>query len=701
MKKFLSLALAITVSSLGLISLPARAARAQEVASAGKSIAEIKEEYERLLAIERDPSTSAEAREMNRGFLEARRAQLADALRKRIGALRKYQSSVATSLSDEERRVVEGSIQQLAAELQALQPARSDPPADASRPARRPSAAARPKQQVPASDGGDAESSAEQPAPDPGARRSRKAEAIEITAPDRDKTVHVGEFEVEVRVNDEDVDDLMVAVYTSASEKPKSARTLEVKRSDKGMKSFPVSLSKGDNRIEVSDLKRPDVKAERVITFAPADSPNIGGAATRTAGTAADSAITLAGNHTCQNGILDITLDAARTAKSPLTVTVTDTTANRVVDTFTVALNFNDLVYHVNVPYIAVGPNRITVTDASGKETAGLDWDGTSCASRGTGHLTGLLLGGLVVSQQAGQFSQADPFMGFNVGYSGKWVGSSRLHAHFQGIFQPEAKKDEAPPKDVAIPDPTDFKAFLASRKAFDIEGQIYADWPLSLGAGPSKQVFIGPYFAWGATTFMDKSELLGDENVKVPNKDLGASATPTPAPTPGGAGSDTTELDTSRAKIDNDLKSYRDLGFIVNIFADSGTASQRPTRQFLQALFAYGRYEGLAGLYNAGPHPSFLKDSRNRFIGKLRIFPTFLLDTNPDSKIPFMPMFGVELNAGRGPDQLKFFTGIAIPVGNAKIKASQAAAQTGGDTGDKKETTDGSDKKTGGGSNP
>jgi hypothetical protein len=54
-----------------------------------------------------------------------------------------------------------------------------------------------------------------------------------------------------------------------------------------------------------------------------------------------------------------------------------------------------------------------------------------------------------------------------------------------------------------------------------------------------------------------------------------------------------------------------------------------------------------------------FLNNSRNRFVGKLRIFPQFL-DSNPDGDADSSPMFGVEINAGRGPDQIKFFTGVA-----------------------------------------
>lgn len=276
MKRILSLALAFAVGSLGLVSLSAKAVRAQQVASAGKSLSEIKGEYERLLAIERDPATPAEAREMNRRFLEARRAQLADALRQRIGVLRKYQAGIAAALSGDEKQVVEGSIQELVAELRALQPARDGSPARATRATRRPPAAAQNQsvaaqsKQPPPEAGGGAEDGEEQPAPDPGARRSRKAAAIEITSPDADKTVHVGEVEVEVTVNDEDVDDIMVAVYTqSGGQKPATARTLELKRSDRGKKSFPVALEAGANRIEVSDLKRGEVLATRTLTYAP------------------------------------------------------------------------------------------------------------------------------------------------------------------------------------------------------------------------------------------------------------------------------------------------------------------------------------------------------------------------------------------------------------------------------------------------
>ena len=77
--------------------------------------------------------------------------------------------------------------------------------------------------------------------------------------------------------------------------------------------------------------------------------------------------------------------------------------------------------------------------------------------------------------------------------------------------------------------------------------------------------------------------------------------------------------------------------------------------RVFIENILAYGKYEGLQGLY-AG------KDTRNRFVGKLRLFPSGL-NTAFGQQVRMTPMFGVDLNAGRGPDQIRFFTGFAIRI--------------------------------------
>jgi hypothetical protein len=290
MKKILSLALAFTVSSLGLLSLLAQPVRAQQVASASKSISEMKEEYERFLAVERDPSTPAEVKEVNHQLLEARRTQLRTAIETRLGALKKYQSSMGGTLSSEESLVIGNSIQALERDLSGLTAVTKAPAAAATSPRARligATRAPRPSGEQPTQSAQSAqpartsytEETAATTAPkfDTGASAPKEDRALAITSPDRDKTVHVGEVELEIGVYDDNIDDIMVAVYTPASPKPVSARILSLKRSDKGTKSVVVALSKGDNRVEVTDLKRNEIKAERNITFAPPDAPAIGG----------------------------------------------------------------------------------------------------------------------------------------------------------------------------------------------------------------------------------------------------------------------------------------------------------------------------------------------------------------------------------------------------------------------------------------
>lgn len=264
MKKTLSLTLSFAVAFLGVATAAAPSARAQEVASAGNSISKIREDYERLLAVERNPETPPEVREMNQNFLNQRRAQLVAALRTRINALRMYQASLVSTLSGDENQAVEKSVSRLIEELQALEPQKEAPAA----PARR----ARSSQTVTASF---------EAAPAEPARRAPASSGgpLEITSPERDKVVHVSEIEVEVAVNDDQIDDLMVAVYTANNEKPRSARVLNLKRSDKGTKSVVVALSQGDNRIEVRDLKRGDIKSERMITYRIPEAPSVGNAA--------------------------------------------------------------------------------------------------------------------------------------------------------------------------------------------------------------------------------------------------------------------------------------------------------------------------------------------------------------------------------------------------------------------------------------
>jgi hypothetical protein len=277
-------------------------------------------------------------------------------------------------------------------------------------------------------------------------------------------------------------------------------------------------------------------------------------------------------------------------------------------------------------------------------------------------HLTGLLLGGVVVSQQEKNFSQADPFFGFIAGYDSRTkAGGGIMHYRVQGIFQVQPQTAMAPKATATTPttptpvDPTNFLPFLASRKTFDIDTHFWIDYPLTPGI-----VRIGPYIGVGASTFVDKNELKGDETV---TKDTSSSGTSTE-----------TKLDPSLGQASNDLKRYYEAGVIGNFLRNDG-------KLFMTTQFLYGNYEALAGLVPG-------HDTRKRFIGRLRIFPTglklALSEKADESPVSMTPMFGVELNAGRGPDQLKFFTGVAISITKFKPfappeKADAATSTTSG----------------------
>jgi hypothetical protein len=274
MQRALSLMLLLALCLSGLLPPCAVHVRAQEVASVG-NLGQLREQYNQLLAIERDPATTPEVREVNHTFLEERRAQLVSALRERIGKLRTYQTGVAATLSAAESRAVEGSIQRLIEELQALQPPAAPPPsfAPAARPARRPSRAARTEPVVEAAYAAEAAPAAAPKRTEPEAAAAEPARQIErpaiaITSPSSNRAVRVNQLEIEVALNNDDINELMVAIYTPASDKPKTARSYELKRSERFLTSIPIELSQGENRIEVS-ANSGNFKATRILTFQP------------------------------------------------------------------------------------------------------------------------------------------------------------------------------------------------------------------------------------------------------------------------------------------------------------------------------------------------------------------------------------------------------------------------------------------------
>ncbi|MDQ3746211.1 MAG: hypothetical protein M3444_17705 [Acidobacteriota bacterium] len=729
MKRILSLALAITISSLGLISLPARTARAQEVASAGKSIAELTEEYERLLAIERDPSTPTEAREMNRTFLEARRAQLRAALTARLGALRKYRAGTAAMLTEKEQGVLDNAIRDLDAQLASLPTeARKEAPATAQQAGRA---------RVVNTAAEQAEASATESASAP-----RFDDPIVVSSPAADTSIGVDKVEIEITVNDDAIDDVTVDVYEGDSTKPFGERTLDIKRSDKGKKKVGVSLHKGVNRIEVTSKEKADAKAVRKITYATSEPVTIGSPG-GDGGSAGGAAITTSTKWTNvpeegQNVNVGYQAEsgklyqffrrkrdgATENVGSPMTPGIAGTVAQVFPE-----LQAGD---RVGIVQVESGQPVDATRDFIGVEPA-LDIT--------KGGPVGLLFGGAVISQQNQEFQQADPFFGFIAGYDFKvhhahtiqWLACGddkymevsdgtfvnekgylvkcvpknpenraagmvlkytsdghnyeawsedktfiknlsppklyggwkalRMHLRFQGIFQADARATTATA--TASPSPTPITTgvganneptftFLASRKTFDIETHGWLD------LYANNKFTIGPYAAFGASTVLSKRELSGEivtNNNATPSATPAATPAATPTATPAATPSTTTPTTgtPTPTQSENDMKKYYEFGFLSNTHLFDN-------KLFIQSILAYGRYEAFAGLSNKKPGCSFWCDSQNRFVGKLRIFPGGL-NLGFGRQIVAAPMFGVDLNAGRGPDYLKFFTGFAIKI--------------------------------------
>ena len=110
-----SLRLLLIVISLILPSISLAAQTPKE-----PTVAQLKEDIQRLLVVERDEKTSAEIRELNRIFLKKRRIQLQDLLQKNVEGLKKYLATLDASLSPEEKLIVQNTITNTEKELQAL-----------------------------------------------------------------------------------------------------------------------------------------------------------------------------------------------------------------------------------------------------------------------------------------------------------------------------------------------------------------------------------------------------------------------------------------------------------------------------------------------------------------------------------------------------------------------------------------------------
>lgn len=213
--------------------------------------------------------------------------------------------------------------------------------------------------------------------------------------------------------------------------------------------------------------------------------------------------------------------------------------------------------------------------------------------------------------------------------------GGGQYKLIFKGMFETEPRT--ASPKEKAggntgggNENPLDFTPFIASRKSFTIDMTVSYDFPAF-----AKWFSLGPYGTFGASSVLSKKELQG-ETVKVDTEGSNDD-------------SDGQVIDAGeQAKSDNDIKKFFEFGLQSNINLYS-------RKLFLQSMIGYGNYEALDGLYEG-------HNTKHRFVGHLRIIPNGLnLDFGGQRTVT--PMFGVDVNAGRGADHLKFFTGFVFKI--------------------------------------
>ena len=211
--------------------------------------------------------------------------------------------------------------------------------------------------------------------------------------------------------------------------------------------------------------------------------------------------------------------------------------------------------------------------------------------------------------------------------------GAGQYSLLFKGVFQ-SAPRAATPKEGMSngggMTNSLDFAPFIASRKSFDVDMTLQYDFP-----NFARWFSIGPYATFGASAVLSKNELEG-ETVKTEDQGQ-AGATDGPIIDAG-----------EQAASDNDIKKFFEFGAQSSIRLYTN-------KLYLQSMIGYGNYEALDGLYTG-------HNTKHRFVGHLRIVPSGLnLDFGGQRTLA--PIFGVDVNAGRGPDHLKFFSGFVLRI--------------------------------------
>jgi len=210
---------------------------------------------------------------------------------------------------------------------------------------------------------------------------------------------------------------------------------------------------------------------------------------------------------------------------------------------------------------------------------------------------------------------------------------TGRLSIRFQGLFSSEGRAAMATPiaessnggastpvADLPKPFP-----FIDQRTSFSPEFTAwYAFRPLS-------DFSVGPYITIGGTNVLDQNEGTGRTVVNnQTNRNVFANVT-------------------SRGGF----RMYYEAGMIKHL-------TFTPSNFFLQSFTGYGYYEGLRGAQFAEDGKTLLGRTHHRLIEKVRIFPQGF-SVNFGSQVKAVPMFGIDANIGKGPDNIRFFTGFVL----------------------------------------
>lgn len=237
------------------------------------------------------------------------------------------------------------------------------------------------------------------------------------------------------------------------------------------------------------------------------------------------------------------------------------------------------------------------------------------------------------------------PFTGRNTG---------RISFRYQGLFSTESRASLAFPITAELPtnQPNRPFPFLNNRQTFSSE--ITTWWEFR----PLSQFSFGPYVTLGASTLLE-SAIKDKESI---------------------FDRETNQEVQSRVVTPVGTKFYGEIGVMQHL-------KFNPGKFFVQNFAGFGYYDqfrNAAYKFNDTPctdngmdcpDRDLIGATRFRFVDKLRIFP-YGFNPNMGRQVTVAPMFGVDLNVGKGPDNVRFFTGFVVNLGRFAGAPSQEQEQ-------------------------